>query len=586
MNRHSLSGREFLDKATERTETSLNNPQFGVSELASAMGMSRSNLHRKIREYAGVSISQFIRNIRLKKAMQLLQETSLTISEIGWEVGFNNISYFIKCFREHYGHPPGEVGNREEKFSKEQTEKRNKFPYINKNWQSKIIFIAVLLIIALVLVKFIDYNNKRLRDELITEAGPPYLRFAILPFKNDSQDKTNAYFINGLMEAILLNLSNDEDLSVRSRTSVEKYRYTQLSIPEIAKELEVDYIIEGSGQKYGDNVTLNIQLIDAPTDRHLFARKYQKKIDGVNDFINLQEEIALSLVAQVKDYVNPENLTSVDYNYSHDYEAFKYYLRAREVVTVEIYTSSTFSDRLALDFKMKSLCKKALEIDPEFSLAMIDLGELYLRLNYKIEYSDNYLDSAFYYAQKAIELDPDNSGAYILLGKLYNYNAMYRKALEQFWHANEIDKKSNPFRNIGYTYTYMGKYCKGLECEYMSLDNQIKNKAPVHLWTLISLENYLKALGFMDQSKKYRNRILQKTNDSLRYYKSLISCHLYLGELDSAVLILNRYAPFESVENWELELADLYIFTGEYEKASAVTKEIQQSMYPNTPNLG
>jgi len=95
---------------------------------------------------------------------------------------------------------------------------------------------------------------------------------AILPFKNDSSDSTNVYFINGLMESVLNNLQKIADLRVVSRTSVEQYRHTVKSIPEIAEELNVAYIIEGSGQKIGDQILLNVQLIDALTDKHIWSR--------------------------------------------------------------------------------------------------------------------------------------------------------------------------------------------------------------------------------------------------------------------------------------------------------------------------
>ena len=81
---------------------------FGVSELANAIGMSRSNLLRKIQKATDLSASQFIRQIRLEQSNKLLEDGSYTISEIAFEVGFNSTSYYVKCFREHYGYPPGE----------------------------------------------------------------------------------------------------------------------------------------------------------------------------------------------------------------------------------------------------------------------------------------------------------------------------------------------------------------------------------------------------------------------------------------------------------------------------------------------
>ena len=100
---------------------------------------------------------------------------------------------------------------------------------------------------------------------------------AVLPFINDSNDSTNVYIINGLMESTLNNLQKIKELRVISRTSVEKYRNNPKTIPEIARELNVHYLIEGSGQKIGDQILLNIQLIEAPSDKHLWSEQYNRR---------------------------------------------------------------------------------------------------------------------------------------------------------------------------------------------------------------------------------------------------------------------------------------------------------------------
>jgi len=103
---------EFIEQAETIILENISNEQFGVSELAELMNMSRSNLLRKIRKDTQLSASQFIRQVRILKSMQLLDQTELAISEISYEVGFGNNSYFIKCFREFYGYSPGEFRKR------------------------------------------------------------------------------------------------------------------------------------------------------------------------------------------------------------------------------------------------------------------------------------------------------------------------------------------------------------------------------------------------------------------------------------------------------------------------------------------
>ena len=101
---------DFISQLTSIIEKNVDDEQFGVSELAEAVNMSRSNLLRKIKKQTELSASQFIRKIRLEIGMELLKEAQFTVSEVSYKVGFSSSSYFIKCFREQYGCPPGEVG--------------------------------------------------------------------------------------------------------------------------------------------------------------------------------------------------------------------------------------------------------------------------------------------------------------------------------------------------------------------------------------------------------------------------------------------------------------------------------------------
>ena len=103
--------KDFLSAITQIIQENIADERFGVSELAAEVNMSRSNLLRKIKNLTGQSVSQFIRQVRLKEAMEMLRQENVTVSEVSYAVGFGSISYFIKCFHDHYGYPPGEVTN-------------------------------------------------------------------------------------------------------------------------------------------------------------------------------------------------------------------------------------------------------------------------------------------------------------------------------------------------------------------------------------------------------------------------------------------------------------------------------------------
>ena len=223
--------------------------------------------------------------------MELLKENSFTVSEVSYKVGFSSPSYFIKCFRDLYGYPPGEANQH---IQEENEVKPDRIPNKKKN---KIILASVILVLIIVTILFtvikpIAFVQRELEKSI-----------AVLPFKNDSNDSTNVYIVNGLMEAILNNLQKIEDLRVISRTTVEKYRNTGMTIPEIARELNVSYFVEGSGQKIGDEVLLNIQLIEGPSDRHMWAEQYKRKTTNI---FTLQNEIAQNIAGKVEVIITPE----------------------------------------------------------------------------------------------------------------------------------------------------------------------------------------------------------------------------------------------------------------------------------------
>lgn len=108
MNNIDNSKIKFLNKLTEIILGNLKNERFGVSELASQLQMSRSNLYLRVKAITGISVSRYIRNIRLEKGQKLLRQTNKTASEVAFDVGFSSTSYFTKCFHDYYGYPPGE----------------------------------------------------------------------------------------------------------------------------------------------------------------------------------------------------------------------------------------------------------------------------------------------------------------------------------------------------------------------------------------------------------------------------------------------------------------------------------------------
>ncbi|MBT6998215.1 MAG: helix-turn-helix domain-containing protein, partial [Prolixibacteraceae bacterium] len=230
MQESSFIENDFLNKVTGIVEENISSEQFGVSELANEIGMSRSNLLRKIKKLTGLSVSKFIRQVRLQRAMEMLKQTTLNVSEVSYQVGYSSVSYFIKCFGENYGYPPGEAGKKiVQENEPVQTDESKR-----KNW---IVILGVIFsIVLLATIFFILINPFAFKQNDLEKS------IAVLPFINDSNDSSNVHIINGLMESVLNNLQKIEDLRVISRTSVEKYRNNPKTISEISKELNANYL--------------------------------------------------------------------------------------------------------------------------------------------------------------------------------------------------------------------------------------------------------------------------------------------------------------------------------------------------------
>jgi TolB-like protein/AraC-like DNA-binding protein len=401
-------GNMLLEKLKKEVDDNLTNDQFGVEELAKNIGMSRSQLHRKLNTATGQSVSQFIREYRLQRGMELLKEGQLNAAEVADRIGFGSATYFNKCFNEYYGYPPGEVKNKLSENAGdlkafEPSKTQSALPR-RRNLYLRLSAGAILLLIIGVV-----YFNSRQR----VASGKNDKSIAILPFKNLSEDQRTEYFSEGVIEAIRTSLAQVGELRVISRTSVEQYRESAKSSREIARELGVAALLEGSIQRDNNKVRIDVRLVDGESEGQVWAKSYDREL---KDVFAIQSEIAQSVANELNGKLSPEEKSLLSKTDTDNSKAYDLYLKA-------IYEYRTYSNQGA--HNSIALLKEAIALDSNYARAYAFLANSYIGLAaiWSAELSAlEALQKGKPFIDKALSLDPSLDEAHMLMGfyKLYN----------------------------------------------------------------------------------------------------------------------------------------------------------------------
>lgn len=496
---------EFLDKVIGVIEENISDEDFSVEELAERVHMSRSNLLRKVKSSTGISVSVLIREVRLYQAKRLLQSGSLTASQVSYKVGFSSTSYFTKCFRELFGYTPGEEGkNPVEAVSRVKSSRGN------KKWTYGL---AVIGIVALIGIGTLYMGGESSPKHSMEKS------IAVLPFKNDSNDSSNVYFTNGLRDAILDDLQKVEDLKVTSRTTIDHYREISMSVPQLSRELGVNYFVEGSGQKIGNKILLSIQLIEASSDQQIWSKRYERES---TDVFSLQTEVAQSIASEIEAVITPQEKDRMEKVPTENLVAYDFYLKGLDVMN-----RSEDSEELS---KAIGLFQKAIGEDNGFAHAYANIAICYYYLDlfqaeklHNLELRSN--------AEKAMEIDPDLGLSMVANGVYHLQSGQYVKAIEFFEKVLEYNPNSAWIHNfLSDIYTFYvpdsEKYLKhalaGIQTAVAGQDS-----ASVSV-TYLHLGNALAQSGFLDEAERYIGK--SRAYDPENHYSEYLHAYIRLGQ--------------------------------------------------------
>ncbi len=252
---------------------------------------------------------------------------------------------------------------------------------------------------------------------------------AVLPLENLSGDASEDYFTDGMTEALIAQLANVGPLRVISRTSVMQYKGVKKSLPDIARELNVDAIVEGSVLRSGERVRITAQLIHAPTDRHLWAESYEREL---SDVLRLQSQLARAIARQIQVKLTPRQEAQFVSAGSIDPEAYEAYLKGR------YHWNKRFEEDVLTSIEY---FRRAIDIDPTYALAYAGLADSYnMRGSYGHAPPKDVMPRAKAAAVKALEIDSTLAEAHASLGYAYaTYDWDWKAGEREYKRAIELN---------------------------------------------------------------------------------------------------------------------------------------------------
>jgi AraC-like DNA-binding protein/TolB-like protein len=519
---------EFLRKVDGIIQSNIDNEQFSVEGLAKAMSMSRMHLYRKLQKLTGKNVSQYIREFRLERAMEMLKKDTATISEIAYRVGFGSPAYFNKCFHDLYGFPPGEIqrirqkeieGDQGSKLLEEKQEAREVFLPAAKGIPRYRLLQYTLYVLAgiVLIISVFSYLINVFKGKEV----PPTLNpksIAVLPFRNDGPESEHDYLFNVLQEEITNRMQNIRDIKVKPRQSVEQYRGTDKNIPAIGQELNVAYILECSGQLMNDTLRLWAKLIDSRTDEQIWVEPYDLPFRTYS-LLDMQSRIARRIAASLGAVITPQEQRKMYYQHEPPIEAYDFFMRGRQ----EVFRFWGGSGVQHADEAIR-LYDKALAIDAEFAAAMVGKGEVY-------SWKDRNVDSVAFYCDRALTFEPEFWYAYWVKADCYTLAGMAEEAIRNWEKLIELYPECSP-----YPYSHLGELC-------------------------FKEGDVVKGLAYLKKSQELD--ISEPDNQSL----TISYCYAYIGENGKALeYALDWYHA--SRDCWALKyIPGLYLFLDKYEEA-------------------
>src|SRR2546426_6576094 len=318
---------------------------------------------------------------------------------------------------------------------------------------------------------------------------------AVLPFQSLSDEKENAYFADGIQDDVLTNLSKISDLKVISRTSVMPYRGKASNVREIGKALGVSTVLEGSVRRSGNRVRINVQLINAANDEHIWAEDYDRDL---TDVLAIQSDLAKKITGELQAKLSPEEKAQMERKPTENGEAYLAFVQAQNLgCALEDF------DKLK---ESEQLYERAVQLDPNFALALARSSLLQSWIVHNFDRTSERREKARTLAEGALRLQPDLPESHLAVGFSYYYgDNNYDAALREFEIAQRgLPNESEAYLAIGAIQRRQGKWA-----ESTANLEKAASLNPKDSWPLQNLANNYQVLRNFDAANKTIDRGLQ-----------------------------------------------------------------------------
>ncbi|MCK4775230.1 MAG: tetratricopeptide repeat protein, partial [Candidatus Krumholzibacteria bacterium] len=318
------------------------------------------------------------------------------------------------------------------------------------------------------------------------------------------------YFSDGITDDIIAQLSKIADLRVVSRTSVMRYKDTEKSLREIADELGVATILEGSVRRAQGQVRIVSQLIDARTDEHIWAESYDREL---REIFKIQSDVAERIARALEATLTDDEAARIRTVPTGNMEAYDLYLRGRES-----YGRYHKEDNdIAVVF-----FERALDLDPDYALAYAGLGDAYAQRVMRFGFTESWLDSSIIVSKKAIAIDANLAEGYKSLGLAYMTKGWFRKGLEANLKAAGLDPNYHDgVSNVGWCYNRLGRPDQAIEWFHRAMEIE-----PSHPFGLLAMGATYAQLNEFEESRRWLRMALEKQPDLTMAHWKLIGTYL------------------------------------------------------------